>query len=297
MKDEENLFCEMYVFIDNEIKKVKLENNTAKKIAISFAKSIVEVFNKDIRLKSIEEYNDEDAKAIYYFDDGNLIESLNKLIVLPDKIEEIGNFDFDAISFIMIKVAINESNKCYLYKKLAPIHLLKRSLTISFLSLENGIVKEYDKNILKLDNKFHFLSIDDKLFVINFNILEKYFRYDEVILKKAQNVIEMLETLEFLGDIEKIKEFSKNKSFAKKIHNLHKSPVIDIVKNNPSKVESFINNHNELKEFFDIVNGKLKLKKQTKKNIEKLIKLLNDDLIQSELTDIMYETFNKERLK
>jgi len=33
------------------------------------------------------------------------------------------------------------------------------------------------------------------------------------------------------------------------------------------------------------------------KNVDKFIKLLNDDLIKSELTEIMYETLNKEKLK
>jgi len=297
LKDEENLFCDIYVVINKEFKKLKVEENTAKNIALSFSKSILNSFIDNIKLKSIDDYNDEEAKAIYYFEEDNLFENLKNLIYLPEEIEEIENFDFNKIDFLIIKIAINETNSCYVYKKLAPIHLLKSNFLTSLLSIDNGTLKEYNKNILKLDNNFHFLSIDDKVFVMNFNILEKHLKYDEVIMQKAQKTIEILETIEFLDDLEKIKELSVNKAFAKKIHNIHKSPVIDIMKNNPSKVEIFINNHNELREFFDIISGNLKLKKQTKKNVDKLIKLLNDDLIKSELTEIMYETLNKEKLK
>lgn len=297
----DDIFCELYFYVDNTIKKATLDKDLQKELAVFYRDSINSTFNEDndFRLDSVDNFNDEDAKAIYYFDSQNILDSIKVLFEIKEDLEtfEFKDNKLDNINGLIIRVGLNKEDNVILYKKLStPIHLLQQA-KIMMLIPSNNQLDKVKQDILKLDNKFHFLSIDDKVFVINFNILERHFKYDEVILQKAQNVIKMLETLEFLDDMEKIKEFSENKSFAKKIHNLHKSPVINVIKNNLSKVESFINNHNELKEFFDIVNGKLKLKKQTKKNIEKLIKLLNDDLIQSELTEIMYETLNKAKLK
>jgi len=299
--NSDDIFCELYFYVDNTIKKATLDKDLQKELAVFYRDSINSIFNEDndFRLDSVDNFNDEDAKAIYYFDSQNILDSIKVLFEIKEDLEtfEFKDNKLDNINGLIIRVGLNKEDNVILYKKLStPIHLLQQA-KIMMLIPSNNQLDKVKQDILKLDNKFHFLSIDDKVFVINFNILERHFKYDEVILQKAQNVIKMLETLEFLDDMEKIKEFSENKSFAKKIHNLHKSPVINVIKNNPSKVESFINKHNELKEFFDIVNGKLKLKKQTKKNIEKLIKLLNDDLIQSELTEIMYETLNKAKLK
>ena len=297
LNDKDDLFCEIYTLVGNNLKKIKLEDNASKKLSVSFSESILEKFDNEIRIKSIEDFDDEDAKAIYYFDESNLIDDLKILINLPEEIEEVSNINLNEISFILIKLGINDEKSCILYKKLSPIHLLKQSLKVSFLSLEQGMLKEYDKNLLKLDNNFHFLLLDDKVFVLNFNILEKNFKYNDVILQKAQLAIEKLETIEILEDLQKIKELSNDKSFAKKIFKIDKSDVIRVLKEEPQKVINFITNHEKLKNFFEIKDGKIRLKKQTKKHAEKLIKLLNDDFIQSELTNIMYETLNKERLE
>ena len=298
--DSNDIFCELYFYVDNNIKKATLDKDLQKELAIFYRDSINNIFNEDndFRLYNIDNFNDEDAKAIYYFDNQNILDSIKILFEIKEELETF-NFKDNKLSNIdglIIKIGLNKEESVILYKKLSTIHLLQQAKTLMLIS-SNEQLDRIKEDILKLDNKFHFLGIDDKVFVINFNILEKYFKYDEVILQKAQNTIKILEAIEFLDDIEKIKEFSKNKSFAKKIHNIDKSPVVNIMKDNSTKVESFINKHNELKEFFDIVDGKLKLKKQTKKYVDKLIKLLNDDLIQSELTKIMYETLNKNKLK
>lgn len=292
--DDSTLTCNMYCLVGTQTYKLNVNDSALQKIANSFRTSIKEKLNDDTRLENIDNYNDEDAKAIHYFTIDNLIDDVSNLFLMND----IKPFDKDMsnIKAIIVKLNINEDNYCLLYKKLAPIHLLQKD-KLSMFSFNGGVLQEVSQDILKLDNNFHFLAIDKKVFIFNFNILEKYFKYEDVILQKAKTNIELLETIGFLEDLEKLKVLSQNKTFAKKLHNIHNSPVIDIIKENPSKVETFINNHTELKDFFNIKNGKLYLKKQTKKNAQKLIKLLNDDLIQSELTDIMYETMNKERIK
>lgn len=292
--DDSALTCSVYCLMNNKTYNLNVDDNALQRIANSFRKTIKEKLNDEIRLKNIDNYNDEDAKAIYYFTLDNIIDDVSNLFLM-DNLEPFDNKMSD-IEALIVKLNINEENYCLLYKKLAPIHLLQKD-KLSMFSFNGGVLQEVSQDILKLDNNFHFLAIDKKVFIFNFNILEKYFKYEDVILQKAKSNIELLETIEFLGDLEKLQALSKNKTFAKKLHNIQNLPVINIMKENPSKVESFINNHSELKDFFDINNGKLYLKKQTKKNAEKLIKLLNDDLIQSELTDIMYETMNKERIK
>lgn len=292
--DDDALICSVYCLMKDETYRLNVNDSALQKIAKSFRLSIKEKLNDDTRLKNIDNYNDEDAKSIHYFTLDNIIDDISNLFLMND-IKPFSD-EMSNIESIVIKLNINEENYCLLYKKLAPIHLLQKD-KLSMFSFNDGMLQEVSQDILKLDNNFHFLAIDKKVFIFNFNILEKYFKYEDVILQKAKTNIELLETIEFLEDLEKLKVLSKNKIFAKKLHNIHNSPVINIIKENPSKVESFVNNHSELKDFFDINNGKLYLKKQTKKNAEKLIKLLNDDLIQSELTDIMYETINKEKMR
>lgn len=298
--DSKDIFCELYFYIGNTIKKATLDKSLQKELAVFYRDSIYNIFNKDndFRIDNIDNFNDEDAKAIYYFDNTNVLDTIKVLFEIKEDLEtfEFKNNKLNNINGLVVRVGFNKHKSVILYKKLGSIHLLEQEKTMMLIP-SNKQLDKVKQDILKLDNKFHFLSIDNKIFITNFNILEKHFKYDEVILKKALNAIDILETLEFLDDIQKIKELSKDKTLARKLHNINQSPVINIIKENPSKVGNFINNHIELKEFFNVIDGKLKLKKQTKKNVEKLIKLLNDDLIQSELTEIMYETLNKAKLK
>jgi hypothetical protein len=287
--NRDDIFCELYFYVNNIIKKTTLDKDLQKKLAFFYRDSVNIIFNEenDFRLDSIDNFNDEDAKVIYYFDNQNILDSIKILFEIKDDLETF-NFKKDKLSNtngIIIRLGLNKEENVVLYKKLSTIHLLQQAKTLMLIS-SNEQLDIIKQDILKLDNKFHFLNVDNKVFVINFNILEK-----------SKSNIELLETIEFLEDLDKLKELSKNKTFAKKLHNINKSAVIDIMKDNPSKVETFINSHNELKDFFSIKNRKLYLKKQTKKNAEKLIKLLNDDLIHSELTEIMYETLNKAKLK
>jgi len=296
----DDIFCDLYFYVDGAIKKATLDKPLQKELADFYKDAVLSIFNdNDFRIDNIDNFNDEDAKAIYYFNNKNVLDTIKVLFEIKEDLEtfEFKDNKLEKIDGIIIRIGLNKDDSIVLYKKLSTlIHLLKQAKTMILIP-SNKQLSKVKQDILKLDNKFHFLSIDTKVFVMNFNILERDFKYDEVILQKAQNTLELLETIEFLDDMKKIKELSTNKTFAKKLHNIHMSPVISIMENNPTKVETFINNHDELKEFFDITDGKLKLKKQTKKNVEKFIKLLNDDLIQSELTDIMYGVLNKEKLK
>jgi hypothetical protein len=205
--NRDDIFCELYFYVNNIIKKTTLDKDLQKKLAFFYRDSVNIIFNEenDFRLDSIDNFNDEDAKVIYYFDNQNILDSIKILFEIKDDLETF-NFKKDKLSNtngIIIRLGLNKEENVVLYKKLSTIHLLQQAKTLMLIS-SNEQLDIIKQDILKLDNKFHFLNVDNKVFVINFNILEK-----------SKSNIELLETIEFLEDLDKLKSYQKIKLLLK----------------------------------------------------------------------------------
>jgi len=284
---------------DKDIKFASISDEASKNLFELFKQNIINTLLDDeneYRLKSIDKANDEDAKAYYYFDSENIYESIEHFIGFnSDGIETFSfeNMNFSDIDTFLLKIGTEEKH-IILYKKNYPINLLKRGKTLFFKQSDKNI-DELTDDILKIDRSFQFLVLDEHVLVINLKMLETQLGYESVIIKKAEEALVTIGAIDFLDDISKIEEMVKSKKIAKKVNLVKNSPVIDIIKTNQSKVVSFINTHPELKKSLKFNNdGKLELK--SKVSVEKFLKLLHDDYLKSELTELLYDSLNKDTL-
>jgi len=284
---------------DKDIKFASISDEASKNLFELFKQNIINTLLDDeneYRLKSIDKANDEDAKAYYYFDSENIYESIEHFIGFnSDGIETFSfeNMNFSDIDTFLLKIGTEEKH-IILYKKNYPINLLKRGKTLFFKQSDENI-DELTDDILKIDRSFQFLVLDEHVLVINLKMLETQLGYESVIIKKAEEALVTIGAIDFLDDISKIEEMVKSKKIAKKVNLVKNSPVIDIIKTNQSKVVSFINTHPELKKSLKFNNdGKLELK--SKVSVEKFLKLLHDDYLKSELTELLYDSLNKDTL-
>ena len=251
----------------------------------------------EYRLKPINEANDEDAKCYYYFDSNNIYEKIEHFTSFNS--DDVENFSFENMNFgdidtFLIKIGTDD-NHIILYKKNYPINLLKRGKTI-FLTKSDENIDELKDDILKINGNFQFLVSDEHIFVLDLKMLETQLGYKDVIIKNAAEALVTIGAIDFLDDISKIEEMATSRRIAKKINLVKNSPVIDIIKNNQSKVVTFITTHPELKKSLSFnADGKLELK--SKVSVEKFLKLLHDDYLKSELTELLYDSLNKDTLK
>jgi len=297
--DRTNL--ELYLILpDKEIRFASISKEASENLLELFKENISDTLlddDNEYRLKPIDNANEEDAKTYYFFDDRNLYKRIEHITHFNSQDVEnfsFENMDFSDIDTFLIKIGTEERH-IILYKKNYPINLLKRGKTI-FFTKSNENIDELKEDILKIDRSFQFLVLDNYVLVLNLKMLETQLGYEEIIIKNAKEVLATIGAIDFLDDITKIEEMVHSKKIAKKINLVKNSPVIDIIKSDQSKVVSFITTHPELKKSLKFnSDGKLELK--SKVSVEKFLKLLHDDYLKSELTDLLYDSLNKDKLK
>ncbi|WP_374950476.1 anti-phage protein KwaB [Mucilaginibacter sp.] len=185
----------------------------------------------------------------------------------------------------------NEGNQIALYKKHHPVNLLKRDRFL--LVPSNQRLVALDSDAIAIDKSFDFMMVDGNLIVLKLNILERFFGFEQVIRTQAQNTIALVEALALLEDIEQLNELAANLPNARKLMRIRTSPVLAVPVVN---VINFINNHPELtgKIGFNDDNSRVRLTTGVSKKL--FLKLLNDDYLFSQLTELQYESLAKDRL-
>lgn len=299
--EDDNTTLELYLISpDKEIKFSSISDEASSNLLELFKNNINTNLldnENEYRLKSIDDANDEDAKTYYYFDSNNVYEKIEYFTNFNGA--DIENFSFSEMNFgdidtFLIKIG-TEEKYIILYKKNYPINLLKRGKTI-FFTKSNENIDELKDDILKINGNFQFLVIGEHILVLDLNMLETQLGYEYVIIKNAEEALATIGAIDFLDDISKIQEMATSKRIAKKINLVKNSPVIDIIRSDQSKVVTFINTHPELKKSLAFnANGKLELK--SKVSVEKFLKLLHDDYLKSDLTELLYESLKKDTLK
>ncbi|RXJ94791.1 hypothetical protein CRV00_05525 [Malaciobacter molluscorum] len=283
----------------NEIKFSSISEEASNNLLSLFKENIDSIFLNDdneFKLKSINEVNTEDSNTYYYFDSENIYEKIEHLTKFTGDGLETFSFNdshFSDIDTFLIKIGTDEKH-IVLYKKNYPINLLRRGKTLFFKqSAEN--IDELKDDILKIDRNFQFLVLNEHVLVVNLNMLENQLGYESVIVKKAEEALISIGAIDFLDDISKLEDMVKSKKIAKKVNLVKDSPVIKVINENQPKVIKFIEEHPDLKKSLKFnEDGKLELK--SKVSVEKFLKLLDDDYLKSELTDLLYDSLNKDKL-
>lgn len=283
----------------NKTKKISISSDVSDSLLELFKKSIEDIFldnNKEYRLKSIEDNNDEAAKTYYYFNGEYTYERLNilhNLSSIDDQIFNFENTNLNDIETFYITI-LNGENTITLYKKNYGINVLRRGKTIFFTKHKENI-DELKKDILKIDQSFQFMAIENNILIVNLSMLETQLGYDKVITKKAKEAVELIASLDFLEDIAKLEEMIETKRIAKKINLIKNSQVLNIIQSDINKVKTFIESIEDLKKSLKFTEDN-KLKLNSKIGIERFLKLLDDAYLKSELTETLYDSLNEEKL-
>ncbi len=148
----------------------------------------------------------------------------------------------------------------------------------------------FDKNILRIDKRIDFLVVQDNVFIKNINVIQNYFKFDTFVRNQARNVIDEIESLGIVSDIEKIKECEEGEklTIAKKLMKVKHSPVLQMDKHALLETIPTIERYRNI---IRIENGRIKT--SSKKDVNNLLKLLNDQYLKSELTKKEYDSDSK----
>ncbi len=259
-------------------------------------------------LKKLSEYEDDEAilelssadervNALYTYDLDTLPEEmlLLKEVMQDNKTYEIFQFSEDSLSTIAAFLIVigNAEKKVALYKQQYPISLLKRDKCMLTPVPHKNRLARVKADILRVDFNFQFFAYEDSVYVNEIESIEKICGFQEIIKKEAEKSIEAIEAVDLLEDSEVLMDELDNMAFARKLTKIYKNSKV-VGKVAKQDIIDFTQRHpffrkNPLK--LNATGDKFIL--DTKRSKNTFIKLLNDDLLTSDLTKAQYESLAK----
>jgi len=279
-----------------EIVLADIDQNLQPEIATVWMKSMQENLNDDEKTVINLSSADNRKNVIYQYDleeYTQLLEMMKNPISNETRKFDFRNDNFDEIFGFIIKIGL-ANNNFSIFRKNYPISLISKdkSFNLSRTGDHHRLVK-INEDILKINFQIDFFIIDGLLFICNLNVLERYFNFHEVIKNQAQKSIEIIEESGLLEDIEPLKASLENTSFARKLIRITTgSQVISKIPNNV--IIDYTKTNSVLKGKFSYNASGDKIVLTTKKARDYFLKIMNDDILISELTKNYYDSLAKD---
>ncbi|TDE52724.1 anti-phage protein KwaB [Flavobacterium sp. GT3P67] len=240
---------------------------------------------------------DERGKCFYQYD----LEIPEELELLESVIgnDNLQTFNFQVSQLSSIKSLVillaDDNNELTLYKKLSPVEVIGRGGHI--FKKSNQRLEKFEDQLLRITAKFQVMRIAGEIIIIDLASIERSFGFHDVITREALLSIEAINDMQIVANIDSLNELVNNVSFARKLTKVAKfSPVIKL--NIPvADIINFAKNHplTKKKMRYNLEGTQFNLDTRVSKDL--LIKILNDDLLTSELTKLYYDSLAKDGIE
>lgn len=172
------------------------------------------------------------------------------------------------------------------------VNLLKQDKSIKLIPAATRFEK-FENQLLRISGKFELFKFQSEFFITEYDVLEKFYNFEEVIREKAITGIANLHKLKLIEEIDFLKRTLENTKFAKKfVKILCASPVVTSGLAS-DRIISFAKDHPKLNGKFKFNQDNSKFIIDTKIACQIFLKLLDDDFLKSGLTGLDYETLAK----
>lgn len=197
----------------------------------------------------------------------------------------------DSLMGLLFRINLNDDD-IWFYQHIYPVRMIKRSKSIYAIFSDDTYVP-LNRDVLQIDLRIDLFIIDNRIITSNINLLQKCFGFNEYIRNEAQKTISIIDELDIVSDISKVFAFESKEQLtnAKKLLKAQNSPVLKMKK---EKLISKLKKHPRYKDKFNIKDNKIVINSQ--KEVNEFIKMLNDDIVRSELTNSEYDSSSKQIL-
>jgi hypothetical protein len=235
---------------------------------------------------------DERGKCFYQYDlelpdELKLLESVivNEHNTFSFRTNQIGDIDS-----LIIVIGVGEKEVSIL-KKLAPVEVIGRGGYL--LGKSNQRFERFNEQLLRIGSKFQIIRVDSNLIILDLNAIEKSFGFHDVIKREAALGLTAIDNMHIVKDMNSLNSMIDNISFARKLTKIAKSsPVIKLGISNVDIIAFSKRHPATAKMKYSDNDTKFDLKSKALKDL--FVKLLNDDLLTSELTKMFYESLAKD---
>lgn len=236
---------------------------------------------------------DERGKCFYNYD-LELPEELEYLenVIGDDNIETF-NFNNDQLTKIdaLIVVIADNEEEISLFKKLSSIEVIGRGGYLLRKAKER--FERFDEKLLRISPRFQVIRVNEEVIIIDLSAIEKSFGFHDVITREATKSLNVIRNMKIVSDMVGLEELVSNVSFARKLTKIAKSsPVIQHAIPNENII-AFSKKHPATRNMKYTEDGS-QFDLDTRVSKDLFIKILNDDLLTSELTQLYYESLAKD---
>lgn len=202
----------------------------------------------------------------------------------------VGGDCFDNIDCFIHRVG-SEDNNISIYRKKWNMSVLHQGRSFRLLRMDNNQITTIKEDLMKMDFTIDVMKIDNEFFILNLKMLHTNNQFSEVIRMRAEEAIEVIAENGLLSSTECLTQRLNEPSFSRKLMKaIDSSPILDM---DPNVVIGFIQNNQKIRNLLKISDNKITL--DTKKSQDFFIRLLNDDLLHSQLTNEDYSVGSKKK--
>ncbi|SET77508.1 protein of unknown function [[Clostridium] aminophilum] len=149
---------------------------------------------------------------------------------------------------------------------------------------------ELDNDIVQIDSRADIVIFSNNVFTAKIDLMQKFFGFEKFIRVGAQKTIEILSEMDIVIGLEKITALENHKRLtnSKKLLKAKNSPVLKMEKND---LLNKLQNHARYKTMLKFEDNHIVITSQ--KDALAFVKMLNDDIVRSELTGQEYDSSSK----
>ena len=147
-----------------------------------------------------------------------------------------------------------------------------------------------DSDIVQIDSRADVIIFSSSVVTAKMDLMQRFFGFEQYIRAGAQKTIEIIRDLDIVDSLEKFVAFENKSKLtnAKKLLKAKNSPVLQMKKND---LLENLKKHSRYKTMFKFEEDHIVISSQ--KEAAAFIKMLNDDIVRSELTGKEYDSSSK----
>lgn len=234
------------------------------------------------------EYDDEETAEKKQ---ASLIENYRPFIFLDDaekRTEYYSESDRNKLSGFLFRINLNDKY-FWVYQHIYSVSRIDRSKNVIALFV-GDTYDEIDSDIVQIDSRADVIIFSSSVVTAKMDLMQRFFGFEQYIRAGAQKTIEIIRDLDIVDSLEKFVAFENKSKLtnAKKLLKAKNSPVLQMKKND---LLENLKKHSRYKTMFKFEEDHIVISSQ--KEAAAFIKMLNDDIVRSELTGKEYDSSSK----
>lgn len=204
---------------------------------------------------------------------------------------EYNENDKENLMGFLFRINHNDSS-FWVYQHIYSIARIDRSKSILAM-LSKNTYEIIEEDVIQITSRVDLLVLGDSIITSKIDLLQKFFYFEQYIRAGAKKTIAMIREMDIVNGLEKfIALESKSKlTNAKKILKASGSPVLQMKKED---LLASLKRHPRYSRMFTVMDEHIEINSQ--KDAAAFIKMLNDDIVRSDLTGQEYNSSSKSKL-